>query len=120
MKKTKRSLLKGRKEFAQVDPQSLIQVKNEEGKNVWIDPKNNSVYLNSNATISTEESLGGIKNTNSNDPRNKGKLWYRKTGNTESKYLKMTKENYNAKKTNTKVTRKNRKSTRRSTRTSRR
>jgi len=168
MKQTKRSLLKGRKEFGPIFPRNnasaaaeaaknaklnaslqnngfsidaagqgakaennaeaaraamkerLIQVKNEEGKNVWIDPKNNSVYLNSNATISTKNSLGGVNNTNSTNPNNKGKLWYKKNGNTESKYLNMTKENYNAKKTNTKATRKNRRSTRRSTRTARR
>ena len=88
----------------------LIEVQNEEGNTVWIDPKNNSVYLNSNATISTPALLGGVENTNSNNPENKGKLWYRKKRNTNSKYLKMTRENYNSAKA--KVTRKNRRNTR--------
>ena len=119
MKETKRSLLKGRKEFAQVFPRNneqkkarLIEVQNEEGNTVWIDPKNNSVYLNSNAIISTEDLLGVVKNKNSNDPKNKGKLWYKKNGNNISKYLKMTRENYNAAKAKAKVTRKNRRNTR--------
>jgi len=97
----------------------LIQVKNEDDKNVWIDPQTKYVYTNSNAKTSNTRKLGGpvsndnIKKGNFNQA-NTGRYWRKDNGSKNSTFIK---KNYNnilktALKGGTRKNRKNRRNTR--------
>ena len=97
----------------------LIQVKNEDDKNVWIDPQTRDVYTNSNAKTSNTRKLGGpvsndnIKKGNFNQA-NTGRYWRKDNGSKNSTFIK---KNYNnilktALKGGTRKNRKNRRNTR--------
>lgn len=63
----------------------LIKVQNEEGKNIWIDPKDKNVYLNANATSDSPYLLGG--------PNSNNKYW--RYNDTKGKSIFIKPDNYN-------------------------